>query len=65
MILETNGPLIAEKVTSHSMDAESPLTEQVMQHSFSFLSRTYCFYITDPGLFHLVLILNLLLKAII
>ncbi|KAH1207570.1 Coatomer subunit zeta-1 [Glycine max] len=25
MILETNGPLIAEKATSHSMDADSPL----------------------------------------
>lgn len=29
MILETNGPLIAEKVTSHSMDADAPLSEQV------------------------------------
>lgn len=40
MILETNGPLIAEKVTSHSMDGDSPLTEQVMQHSFCFVSCT-------------------------
>jgi len=30
IILETNGPLIAEKVTSHNMDADAPLSEQVM-----------------------------------
>ncbi|KHN32700.1 Coatomer subunit zeta-2, partial [Glycine soja] len=40
MILETNGPLIAEKATSHSMDADSPLSEQEMQHSFCFVSFT-------------------------
>ena len=34
MILETNGPLIAEKVTSHSLDADAPLSEQVMQLYF-------------------------------
>ncbi|PNX57762.1 coatomer subunit zeta-2-like protein, partial [Trifolium pratense] len=28
MILETNGPLIAEKVTSHTIDADSSLSEQ-------------------------------------
>lgn len=37
MILETNGPLIAEKVTSHNIDADSPLSEQVEQQIFSLL----------------------------
>ncbi|KOM44403.1 hypothetical protein LR48_Vigan05g200800 [Vigna angularis] len=35
MILETNGPLIAEKVTSHSMDGESPLTEQTLSQAWT------------------------------
>ncbi|KAK8469728.1 hypothetical protein PHAVU_005G158000 [Phaseolus vulgaris] len=35
MILETNGPLIAEKVTSHSMDAESPLSEQTLSQAWT------------------------------
>ncbi|KAG4961474.1 hypothetical protein AAZX31_13G330300 [Glycine max] len=36
MILETNGPLIAEKVTSHSMDgAESPLSEQTLTQAWA------------------------------
>lgn len=34
MILETNGPLIAEKVTSHTIDSDSALSEQVVQHFF-------------------------------
>jgi len=38
MILETNGPLIAEKVTSHSLDADAPLSEQVMQLCFGLAS---------------------------
>ena len=33
MILETNGPLIAEKVTSHNFDADA-LADQVFQQSF-------------------------------
>jgi len=77
MILETNGPLIAEKVTSHSMDgAESPLSEQVMQHSFCFVSFTnvcLLFQFTlqkhiachvDLRFLHLFPILNLLLRAL-
>ncbi|XP_022636069.1 coatomer subunit zeta-3 isoform X2 [Vigna radiata var. radiata] len=35
MILETNGPLIAEKVTSHSMDGDSPLTEQTLSQAWT------------------------------
>ncbi|CAJ1955447.1 unnamed protein product [Sphenostylis stenocarpa] len=35
MILETNGPLIAEKVTSNSMDAESPLNEQTLTQAWA------------------------------
>lgn len=38
MILETNGTLIAEKVTSHSLDADAPLSEQVRQHCFGLVS---------------------------
>ncbi|BAT98375.1 hypothetical protein VIGAN_09202500 [Vigna angularis var. angularis] len=38
MILETNGTLIAEKVTSHSLDADAPLSEQVMQLCFGLVS---------------------------
>ncbi|WJX75173.1 hypothetical protein P8452_58728 [Trifolium repens] len=35
MILETNGPLIAEKVTSHTIDADSPLSEQTLTQAWA------------------------------
>ncbi|XP_058739177.1 coatomer subunit zeta-2-like [Vicia villosa] len=35
MILETNGPLIAEKVTSHNIDADSPLSEQTLTQAWA------------------------------
>ncbi|KAL9304350.1 hypothetical protein ACSQ67_021613 [Phaseolus vulgaris] len=35
MILETNGPLIAEKVTSHSLDADAPLSEQTLTQAWA------------------------------
>ncbi|XP_057435959.1 coatomer subunit zeta-2-like [Lotus japonicus] len=35
MILETNGPLIAEKVTSHNMDSDSPLSEQTLTQAWA------------------------------
>ncbi|XP_027343423.1 coatomer subunit zeta-2-like [Abrus precatorius] len=35
MILETNGPLIAEKVTSHNVDADSPLSEQTLTQAWA------------------------------
>lgn len=33
MILETDSSVIAGKVATHSMDADAPLSEQVMQLS--------------------------------
>lgn len=48
MILETNGPLIAEKVTSHNIDADSPLSEQVEQHFFLvYFMSVMCVNITE------------------
>ncbi|KAF1882811.1 hypothetical protein Lal_00002992 [Lupinus albus] len=35
MILETNGPLIAEKVTSHNVDTDSPLSEQTLTQAWA------------------------------
>ncbi|CAJ2668941.1 unnamed protein product [Trifolium pratense] len=35
MILETNGPLIAEKVTSHTIDADSSLSEQTLTQAWA------------------------------
>ncbi|KAF1865936.1 hypothetical protein Lal_00033399 [Lupinus albus] len=35
LILETNGPLIAEKVTSHSLDADAPLSEQTLTQAWA------------------------------
>lgn len=47
MILETNGPLIAEKVTSHSLDADAPLSEQVMQLYFVLVSVSNVCFLLD------------------
>lgn len=37
MILETDSSVIAGKVATHSMDADAPLSEQVMQLSLFLL----------------------------
>ncbi|XP_028774405.1 coatomer subunit zeta-3-like [Neltuma alba] len=35
MILETSGSLIAEKVTSHSLDADAPLSDQTLTQAWA------------------------------
>ncbi|KAF7814095.1 coatomer subunit zeta-3-like [Senna tora] len=35
MILETSGQLIAEKVTSHTMDADAPLSDQTLTQAWA------------------------------
>ncbi|CAJ2663587.1 coatomer subunit zeta-3-like protein [Trifolium pratense] len=41
IILETNGPLIAEKVTSHNMDADAPLSEQTLTQAWATARDTF------------------------